>query len=279
MVKVNSNPLKFHFVILALIPAGTNISVYHTFRDEVDLYKTHWWRCDGTCKSRGPFFGFVKRTCNRAPGKNDRWWAQHQQTCGGTFIKVKEPEKAVKKSKNKENSAKVPAAKKPKTTPKKILNSPMMSPGADIRKFFKPADKLETPVKEQKAVNLPTSGGNVLGGASAGRSRLLDLFETKKTENKEIKKRKLPDDFPSTSTSLIVIDDFLPYQSFHDTIMPDFDVDDEIIFIDDEFNDNLSQPPLKTEPTTSNATCNCPVCNVKIEMSKVNEHLDQCLGC
>lgn len=72
--------------------AGTNITVYHTFHDEVNLYKTHVWRCNGICRHRKPFFGYVKRTCNRAPGPNDQWWAQHQQTCGGYFAKTAEPE-------------------------------------------------------------------------------------------------------------------------------------------------------------------------------------------
>lgn len=34
---------------------------------------------------------------NRAPGPNDNWWAQHEATCGGKFIKVKEPEDSKKK--------------------------------------------------------------------------------------------------------------------------------------------------------------------------------------
>lgn len=38
----------------------------------------------------------VRRTSNRAPGHNDFWWAGHQRMCGGTFIKIKEPEKKVK---------------------------------------------------------------------------------------------------------------------------------------------------------------------------------------
>lgn len=71
--------------------AGTNITVYHTFHDEVQMYKTHVWRCNGICRERKPFFGYVKRTCNRAPGPNDQWWAQHQQTCGGYFAKTAEP--------------------------------------------------------------------------------------------------------------------------------------------------------------------------------------------
>ena len=34
----------------------------------------------------------VRRSINRAPSKNDHWWAEHQATCGGTFVKIKEPE-------------------------------------------------------------------------------------------------------------------------------------------------------------------------------------------
>ncbi|XP_050404030.1 DNA-dependent metalloprotease SPRTN [Patella vulgata] len=71
---------------------GTNISVYHTFHDEVAVYKTHWWKCDGPCQQRKPYFGYVKRSMNRAPSANDFWWGEHQRTCGGTYTKIKEPE-------------------------------------------------------------------------------------------------------------------------------------------------------------------------------------------
>jgi len=84
---------------------GASISVYHSFHDEVAVYKQHWWRCNGPCTKRPPFYGFVKRAMNRAPGPNDRWWAQHTASCGGDFVKVKEPEKQVK-SKDKEDKVK-----------------------------------------------------------------------------------------------------------------------------------------------------------------------------
>uniref|UniRef100_T1HC16 Protein with SprT-like domain at the N terminus n=1 Tax=Rhodnius prolixus TaxID=13249 RepID=T1HC16_RHOPR len=85
--------------------------VYHTFHDEVKHYKTHWWRCNGPCRSRPPYYGLVKRAMNRAPGPNDNWFAEHQRNCGGEFIKVKEPDgfKARKSKKavgGKENSGK-----------------------------------------------------------------------------------------------------------------------------------------------------------------------------
>lgn len=77
--------------------AGTNISVYHTFHDEVNVYKKHVWRCNGICTNRKPFFGYVRRVSNRAPGPNDLWWKSHMDSCGGLFKKVSEPDKVVKK--------------------------------------------------------------------------------------------------------------------------------------------------------------------------------------
>ncbi|XP_050068945.1 DNA-dependent metalloprotease SPRTN-like [Anopheles maculipalpis] len=84
--------------------AGTNITVYHTFHDEVDLYKTHWWKCNGPCQHKHPFYGLVKRTTNRKPGSYDFWWQEHKQTCGGEFIKIREPSPKRKRAlTNKEN--------------------------------------------------------------------------------------------------------------------------------------------------------------------------------
>ncbi|CAL1284665.1 unnamed protein product [Larinioides sclopetarius] len=72
--------------------------VYHSFHDEVDSYRTHWWKCNGPCQNKRPFYGIVKRAMNRAPGPRDNWWAQHQSTCGGTFTKIKEPDNYKQKS-------------------------------------------------------------------------------------------------------------------------------------------------------------------------------------
>eukprot|EP00047_Mylnosiga_fluctuans_P007658 m.254747 g.254747 ORF g.254747 m.254747 type:complete len:390 (+) comp19118_c0_seq1:43-1212(+) len=74
--------------------AGTSISIYHTFVDEVDLFRVHWWRCDGPCQHRPPYHGMVKRAQNRPPGPRDPWWARHQAECGGTYVKVREPTSA-----------------------------------------------------------------------------------------------------------------------------------------------------------------------------------------
>jgi len=78
------------------------LQVYHSFHDEVKLYQQHWWRCDGPCQKRPPYFGMVRRSMNRAPGPYDNWYADHQATCGGNFVKVREPEGYKDKTKKKE---------------------------------------------------------------------------------------------------------------------------------------------------------------------------------
>lgn len=102
--------------------SGTKISIYHSFHDEVDVYRQHWWRCNGPCQNRKPFFGYVKRAMNRAPSSQDPWWEDHRRTCGGTYTKVKEPEGYGKKGKKdgkkdgKTSEKKPPGNTKPSST-------------------------------------------------------------------------------------------------------------------------------------------------------------------
>lgn len=69
-----------------------SFQIYHNFNAEVAYHRQHWWRCRGPCRDRAPYFGYVKRATNRAPGPNDTWHQEHQLTCGGEFEKIKEPE-------------------------------------------------------------------------------------------------------------------------------------------------------------------------------------------
>ena len=112
---------------------GAKISVYHNFHDEVDAYRTHWWQCDGPCRSRRPFYGLVKRAMNRAPGPNDRWWGDHERSCGGTYTKIKEPENYGKKKKGKTSATN---ENKP---PPKIKGQ------GDIRSLFNKVPKTSPP--------------------------------------------------------------------------------------------------------------------------------------
>lgn len=68
-----------------------HITIFHTFHDEVESFRTHVWQCNGPCKTQPPYFGLVKRSMNRPPGKSDNWFAKHEAECGGTYEKVQEP--------------------------------------------------------------------------------------------------------------------------------------------------------------------------------------------
>jgi hypothetical protein len=91
--------------------AGTKITVYHTFHDEVNYHRTHVWKCNGPCQQQPPFYGIVRRSMNRPPQKADYWWARHQIQCGGTYTKISEPEK---KATTKQQKAKEPGQNQPR---------------------------------------------------------------------------------------------------------------------------------------------------------------------
>ncbi|CCI44442.1 unnamed protein product [Albugo candida] len=130
--------------------ANTKITVFHTFHREVEAYRLHWWQCDvriqgklyyqysfeygqGNCRTKKPYFGLVKRSINRPPSKRDTWWAEHQRSCGGSFIKIKEPVDYKKKKIRKATSAKKPTKSsditsyfpnKDKDVAKNLINTP-----------------------------------------------------------------------------------------------------------------------------------------------------------
>ncbi|XP_078039862.1 DNA-dependent metalloprotease SPRTN [Augochlora pura] len=100
--------------------AGTKITIYHSFNDEVKHYQQHWWRCNGPCQKRAPYFGTVRRAMNRPPGPSDFWWKEHQQNCSGQFIKVKEPENF--KAKGAKTKDKVKSTPESNRSPNNMLN-------------------------------------------------------------------------------------------------------------------------------------------------------------
>lgn len=276
--------------------AGTNISVYHSFHDEVELYKKHWWRCDGRCRTQKPYFGYIKRTSNRAPSKNDFWWNQHEQNCGGKFVKVKEPEKVEKK---KDDKPKLDGPTKRKVPIKSKDQKPKDN---DIRKFFPnislnsssdfsetdndkilqgPSTSKAITSSETDKIKIFTDGqGTKLGGTGNGRSRLLDMFspKTQPIAPSSAKKPKLEViEIKSESP------DHHARKSIKIEVMHEFDDDDDIVLIDDEFDDSIAkdykQIDIKKEVKVEEgpSTCECPICNMKINVNEVNQHLDECL--
>lgn len=158
---------------------GTKISIYHSFHDEVDQYRQHWWRCTGSCQTKKPFFGYVKRSMNRAPSANDIWWAEHQRTCGGKYVKIKEPENYKKKGKKGETDD-----KKQETKIKEAINKKEAPKTLDSGKTSHDTGKTNG-VDIQTVI--PFSGkGFVLGKSSQGSSPQKSSSVGKLSENSNL---------------------------------------------------------------------------------------------
>ncbi|KAK8813119.1 hypothetical protein WA158_002711 [Blastocystis sp. Blastoise] len=99
-------PLFQHYMRDINNTASSNITVYHTFHDEVRQCQQHVWKCDGPCVNKPPYFGIVRRSMNRPPQPADWWFANHQKTCGGTFHKISEPKKVNKTDKTTKKNVK-----------------------------------------------------------------------------------------------------------------------------------------------------------------------------
>ncbi|XP_077998934.1 DNA-dependent metalloprotease SPRTN-like [Glandiceps talaboti] len=335
---------------------GTNISVYHTFHDEVDSYRQHWWRCNGPCQKRKPYFGIVRRAMNRAPSPRDPWWGEHQRSCGGTYTKIKEPEGYGNKSKGKKKES------GPESTSKDARS-------ADIRNLFSPkkpshtitnathTDIKDTERQPQDDITSSTSSsytgtGYVLGGSSSGVSRLIDRTlnfnkenHTSSQKGKTLKVRK-PIPSPITCFSDSSSDEeFLPIKrkiknaddseskrprldkdiinsnkdikkltssvdsqivnkhnnpSGSGSILHAFDRQRRVlenshrkmtVSAQHDNNDDAIISSITFKPVISGNSTNkvsisgennegvsCPVCATRILSSKINEHLDLCLG-
>jgi predicted SprT family Zn-dependent metalloprotease len=80
--------------------SGSSITIYHAFSDEVRFHQQHVWRCEGRCRDWHPFYGWVRRAMNRPPQSADRWFKEHEERCGGKFVKVEGPDVVKNDAKN-----------------------------------------------------------------------------------------------------------------------------------------------------------------------------------
>ncbi|NXO66271.1 SPRTN protein, partial [Phainopepla nitens] len=163
---------------------GANVTIYHNFYDEINLYRQHWWRCNGPCQNRAPYFGYVKRSMNRAPSAHDFWWDEHQRTCGGTFTKVKEPEKFSEKSKQKTQTAKPPHYKSTNKSKTQMHDVRDLTPFSGTGYRLGGGDG----VLSEKNTNASSSTGNSEAHGSLHRSAVRTMAIPKN----EIKVEKLP---------------------------------------------------------------------------------------
>lgn len=169
--------------------SGAKITVYHNFHDEVDVYRQHWWKCNGPCQKRPPYYGMVKRAINRAPSPRDPWWPDHQRTCGGTYTKIKEPENyGAKKSKGKGKSEfKTLASQK---------NGNVMRGNGDsgaLPKFFK-----------RKTRDSGIESGNSEEEHETGKKRKMDSFDNVTSANDGAIKPKINEAGSSRSAADVI---------------------------------------------------------------------------
>lgn len=93
---------------------------------------------------------------NRAPSKNDTWWAEHLVTCGGKFHKIKEPEDYGKKRKRDEERDKKSNGHADN------LSEASASGSQDLSKWFKPTQNSEkTPAKRINEFSGNNSGSPI----------------------------------------------------------------------------------------------------------------------
>ena len=229
---------------------GTNISVYHNFHDEVDSYRTHWWKCDGPCQHQRPFYGIVKRSMNRAPGSYDRWWNEHQAKCGGTFIKIKEPENFGKK---KSQSKKRPLPNAGKGQP-------------DIKSFVGKMKKPSANIFGFGGTSYAQPSTSKSGLSTQGKSGAVTVNPGWKVNDNSSKGSVIKKSITTSTKSDAKTDD-------------DSNVSATVRDIwAKKFAANSGQPMSKENKETSSNNVQCPVCDSLVPAENVNSHLDTCLA-
>ena len=276
--------------------AGTNISVYHNFHDEVALYKTHWWKCDGPCQNRKPFYGMVKRSMNRAPGPNDRWWAEHQSMCGGTFIKVKEPEgetlSAYPGSVVCSRGFPIGFGQK-KSSKRKLKLEDERKGQKDIRGFFGKKEGSSTSLPAPSTSTGHTSGNNsnrnvfgfggtsfglpgTKGGvATKGRSGTVVVNPRSRVQDNSSGGRQIADSTSTTPTPSTSVGSGNRLSGATGESSAGVDARQMVRNVWAGKYDSGGAGNLKGKEDDS--ASECPVCSRKVKSALINQHLDECL--
>lgn len=74
---------------------GTNISALRKSRNEMVGRRTYIWRCNGLCRYKEPFYGWIQKAADEKPSDKDLWWTEHRKACGGQFNKMCIPQQAL----------------------------------------------------------------------------------------------------------------------------------------------------------------------------------------
>ncbi|XP_033249486.1 sprT-like domain-containing protein Spartan [Drosophila miranda] len=242
--------------------AGTNITVYHTFHDEVEMYKTHVWRCTGICQSRHPFRGWVKRTSNRPPGPNDQWWEKHTRDCGGTFMKVSEyiVNPPAKKQAIDSNVANGLLSNLVGSVPSTSYPGQSRNPFAMPTSSKPPTKSNVVDQKENKAKtakeNLLTgegytlSGSTAAGGSTTRNSDFVRNVWQKRFENKPTKEAQEETEKSTGKRPHSYVDGspILSWESYDEDVLIAYDITPTVLILSsDDERDNDNEEKKKTE--------------------------------
>ena len=188
---------------------------------------------------------------NRAPGSYDRWWNEHQAKCGGTFIKIKEPENFGKKKSQSKKRA-LPNAGKGQPDIKSFVGK-MKKPSANIFGFG--GTSYAQPSTSKSGLSTQGKSGAVTvnpGWKVNDNSSKGSVIKKSITTSTKSDDAKTDDD---SNVSATVRDIWAK-----------------------KFAANSGQPMSKENKETSLNTVQCPVCNILVPAENVNSHLDTCLA-
>ncbi|XP_036609197.1 sprT-like domain-containing protein Spartan [Trichosurus vulpecula] len=252
---------------------GANITIYHNFHDEVDVYRQHWWRCNGPCQNRKPYYGYVKRALNRAPSAKDFWWAEHQSTCGGTYVKVKEPEGYSKTGKKMTDLEKQPNSgteSKDKGKPKERGSQPLtpfsgkgyLLGGTSSTSSL---GKLSSPHAINKTQELPDQNYPLV----AARPNHKTDLKSNPSQGINSSEDKLPNKRPKIENKTAFANFFIKKEQTNS------------IYTSGSSSKHSSFLVTSSQNSSSlishKKAVSCPVCQTQVLETEINEHLDSCL--
>ncbi|KFH67724.1 hypothetical protein MVEG_06456 [Podila verticillata NRRL 6337] len=285
--------------------AGTTITIFHTFHDEVRHYQTHVWKCDGPCQHRPPYFGIVRRSMNRPPQPADRWFEEHQATCGGTYTKISEPEPKKKPAAKKSAATTNAESPRPRTMLDDFLAGSLKSSTSRLPVPISSSKKASGDVKgvESSSTSTPgpkaTQGDGVGNGQDRGRPSAKQAAAAAAFARLE---KSLGTQGHASSESAIISkgnrDDaivVIPDEEGSPSPRPQKRVKAEQGAMNisgsstsDQPADQISTPPSHRlgrvsrpqSPGTSAAVAimvECPVCGAKVAEATINDHVDLCI--
>eukprot|EP00898_Chlorokybus_atmophyticus_P006954 jgi/Chlat1/725/Chrsp104S01201 len=256
---------------------GYHVTIYHSFRDEVNNYRTHHWKCE-KCGE------MVKRAMNRAPSAKDCMqlrrargdgnatctdsrcnWHTHERTCGGAFVKVAEPP-GYKDKKRKAQGADTVAStsQAPQQPEPKSRRKPSASDTASVKPitdFFTPRN-ITAALSSSRAVE--DDGGSQCEHTTDAQGAAASTNEVRRNCLDAVMQRwGAPTTTASAAPSSHVAREKRPAQASSPQDLVE-----------------ACQPSKQAQGSSSTAVC--PICGNSldaVDVEAVNSHIDACLAC